>query len=196
MIGSVRGEVLERAATGEVLVEVGGVGYRVLVPLGAIPALDPGGSAFLFTHLHAREDAMTLFGFPTRDERDTFEVLIGASGVGPKLALAILSVHSPGVLRRVVVDDDVDALTLVPGVGKRTAQRLLVELKARLEVPALEAADPESATTSARPEVRAALSGLGYQTDEVRDVMAQLPEDGPVEDLLREALKLLAVTRV
>ncbi len=196
MIGSVRGEVLERAATGEVLVEVGGVGYRVLVPLGAIPALDPGSSTFLFTHLHAREDAMTLFGFPTRDERDTFEVLIGASGVGPKLALAILSVHSPGVLRRALVDDDVDALTLVPGVGKRTAQRLLVELKARLEVPALEPADSESTTTSARTEVRAALSGLGYQTDEVRDVMAQLPEDGPVEDLLREALKLLAVTRV
>jgi len=196
MIGSVRGEVLERAATGEVLVEVGGVGYRVLVPLGAIPALDPGSSTFLFTHLHAREDAMTLFGFPTRDERDTFEVLIGASGVGPKLALAILSVHSPSVLRRALVDDDVDALTLVPGVGKRTAQRLLVELKARLEVPALEPADSESTTTSARTEVRAALSGLGYQTDEVRDVMAQLPEDGPVEDLLREALKLLAVTRV
>ncbi len=196
MIGSVRGEVLERAATGEVLVEVGGVGYRVLVPLGAIPALDPGSSTFLFTHLHAREDAMTLFGFPTRDERDTFEVLIGASGVGPKLALAILSVHSPGVLRRALVDDDVDALTLVPGVGKRTAQRLLVELKARLEVPAIEPADSESTTTSARTEVRAALSGLGYQTDEVRDVMAQLPEDGPVEDLLREALKLLAVTRV
>ena len=196
MIGSVRGEVLERAATGEVLVEVGGVGYRVLVPLGAIPALDPGSSTFLFTHLHAREDAMTLFGFPTRDERDTFEVLIGASGVGPKLALAILSVHSPSVLRRALVDDDVDALTLVPGVGKRTAQRLLVELKARLEVPAIEPADSESTTTSARTEVRAALSGLGYQTDEVRDVMAQLPEDGPVEDLLREALKLLAVTRV
>lgn len=195
MIGSVRGEVVERSATGEVLVEVGGVGYRVLVPLSAVPALDPGSSAFLFTHLHAREDAMTLFGFPNRDERDTFEVLIGASGVGPKLALAILSVHSPGVLRRALLDDDVDALTLVPGVGKRTAQRLLVELKARLEVPALDATDAAS-TTSSRAEVREALSGLGYQADEVRDVLAQLPDDGPVEELLRDALKLLAVTRV
>ena len=195
MIGSVRGEVLERAATGEVLVEVGGVGYRVLVPLSAVPALDPGSNAFLFTHLHARDDAMTLFGFPTRDERDTFEVLIGASGVGPKLALAILSVHSPGVLRRALLDDDVDALTLVPGVGRRTAQRLLVELKARLEVPALEATEAASAT-SARVEVREALSGLGYGVEEVRDVLAQLPDDGPVEDLLRDALKLLAVTRV
>jgi Holliday junction DNA helicase RuvA len=195
VIGSVRGEVVERSATGEVLVEVGGVGYRVLVPLSAVPALDPGNTAFLFTHLHAREDAMTLFGFPTRDERDTFEVLIGATGVGPKLALAILSVHSPGVLRRALLDDDVAALTLVPGVGKRTAQRLLVELKARLEVPALDATDAVSAT-SARAEVREALSGLGYQADEVRDVLAQLPDDGRVEELLRDALKLLAVTRV
>ena len=79
MIGSVRGTVLERTASGEVLVEVGGVGYRCLVPLGAMAGLMPGGQAFLFTHLHVREDAMTLYGFPTRDERDTFEVLIGAS---------------------------------------------------------------------------------------------------------------------
>jgi Holliday junction DNA helicase RuvA len=195
MIGSVRGEVIERAATGEVLVDAHGVGYRVLMPLSAIPGLEPGNTAFLFTHLHAREDAMTLYGFSTRDERDTFEVLIGASGVGPKLALAILSVHSPGVLRRALVDDDLDALTLVPGVGKRTAQRLLVELKARLEVPSIDAADGDGAS-SARAEVRTALAGLGYQADEVREVLAQLPDDGAVEDLLRDALKLLAVTRV
>ncbi len=150
MIGSVRGEVLERSATGEVLVEVGGVGYRVLVPLGAIPSLDPGSGAFLFTHLHVREDAMTLFGFPTRDERDTFEVLVAATGVGPKLALAILSVHSPGALRRALLDDDVEALTLVPGVGKRTAQRLVVELKTRLDVPDLEPTDAASTSGAGR----------------------------------------------
>jgi Holliday junction DNA helicase RuvA len=196
MIGSVRGEVIERAATGEVLVEVNGVGYRLLVPLSAIPGLEPGSAAFLFTHLHARDDAMTLYGFPTRDERDTFEVLIGASGVGPKLALAILSVHSPGVLRRALVDDDLAALTLVPGVGKRTAQRLLVELKARLELPAVDPGEGTGASSSARAEVRTALAGLGYQADEVREVLAQLPDDGPVEEMLREALRLLAVTRV
>ena len=99
MIGSVRGSVLERLATGEVLVEVGGVGYRVLVPLGAMPSLTPGAPAFLFTHLHVRDDALVLYGFPTREERDTFEVLLGAAGVGPKLALAILSVHSPAAHR-------------------------------------------------------------------------------------------------
>jgi holliday junction DNA helicase RuvA len=192
MIGSVRGTVIERTATGEVLVEVGGVGYRVNVPAGALPGLHPGNAAFLFTHLHVREDAMVLYGFPSRDERDTFEALIGTTGVGPKLALAMLSVHSPAGLRRALLEDDIAALTLVPGVGKRTAQRLLVELKSRLEVPELDLTD-EGGGPAPRAEVRAALAGLGYGADEVRDVVGQLPEDGTVEDLLREALKLLSV---
>ena len=191
MIGSVRGTVIERTASGEALVEVGGVGYRVNVPAGALPALHPGNTAFLFTHLHVREDAMGLYGFPSRDERDTFEALIGTTGVGPKLALAMLSVHSPSSLRRALLEDDLAALTLVPGVGRRTAQRLLVELKSRLEVPELDLSDEGG--PAPRAEVRAALAGLGYGTDEVRDVVAQLPEDGSVEDLLREALKLLSV---
>src|SRR4051794_25629324 len=106
MIGSVRGTVIERTMAGEVLVEVGGVGYRVQVPLGTVPSLEAGGQTFLFTHLHVRDDAMILFGFPTRDERDTFESLIGATGVGPKLGLAILSVHSPNDLRRCLAEDD------------------------------------------------------------------------------------------
>jgi Holliday junction DNA helicase RuvA len=197
MIGSVRGSVLERSASGEVLVEVGGVGYRVLVPLGAVPTLEPGEPAFLFTHLHVRDDAMVLYGFPTRDERDTFEVLIGANGVGPKLGLAILSVHPPAALRRALVDDDLEALTLVPGVGKRTAQRLLIELKARLEVPDLDLADGASTgPPTARAEVREALGGLGYGPDEIREVLAQLPDDAPVEELLREALRSVAGSHV
>ena len=193
MIGSVRGTVVERTAAGEVLVEVGGVGYRAFVPAGALPALHPGDAAFLFTHLHVREDAMVLYGFPTRDERDTFEALIATTGVGPKLALAMLSVHSPAGLRRALLEDDLAALTMVPGVGKRTAQRLLVELKTRLEVPELDLAERGNAPAP-RAEVRVALAGLGYAPDEVRDVVAQLPEEGSVEELLREALKLLAVT--
>lgn len=195
MIGSVRGTVIERSMSGEVLVEVGGVGYRALVPLGAVPALEPGTQSFLFTHLHVREDAMVLYGFPTRDERDTFEALIAATGVGPKLALAILSVHTPGALRRALLDDDLDALTLVPGVGKRTAQRLLVELKARLEVPEVDLVDTPAAAPTARAEVRAALAGLGYGPDEVRDALGELRADLPLEELLRAALKRLAVTR-
>jgi Holliday junction DNA helicase RuvA len=195
VIGSVRGTIIERTTSGEVLVEVGGVGYRVNIPLRVVPTMDPGTNAFLFTHLHVREDAMTLFGFPSRDERDTFEVLISATGVGPKLALAILSVHTPVALRRGLADDDLDLLMLVPGVGKRTAQRLLIELKTRLEVPDLDLTVATGGTTTARSEVRDALIGLGYSPDEVRAVLTQLAEDGTVEELLRDALRVLAGTR-
>jgi Holliday junction DNA helicase RuvA len=194
MIGSLRGTILDRAIGGEVLLEVGGVGYRVAVPSGAVAALELGGPAFLFTHLVVREDALSLFGFPDREQRDTFEALMSATGVGPKLALAILSAHSPSALRRAVIEGDLDALTLVPGVGKRTAQRLMIELAAKLGAAA---PDPPGADggPSARAELRAALEGLGYGADEVRYVLDSLPADGPVEVLLKEALKLLAVDR-
>ena len=195
MIGSVRGTVIERAASGEVLVEVGGVGYRLLAPIRAIPDLHPGANTFLFTHLHVREDAMVLYGFPTRDERDTFEALIGATGVGPKLALAILSVHQPPALRRALAADDLEALVLVPGVGKRTAQRLLVELKSRLDVPDLDLGAVPGAPSGAHAEVREALTGLGYSGEEVRDVLGRLTDDGDVESLLRDALRVLAGAR-
>ena len=133
MIGSLRGVLLDRTATGEVLVEVGGVGYRATVAPTTLVALgELGSQVFLHVHTHVREDALILYGFATLDERRCFEALIGAHGVGPALALAILSVHSPGALRRALLSDDVDALTLVPGVGKKTAARLLVELKSRL----------------------------------------------------------------
>jgi Holliday junction DNA helicase RuvA len=196
VIGSLRGTVLERTATGESIVEVGGVGYRVLVPMRDLAALVPGEPTFVFTHLHVREDALVLYGFPTRDERDTFEALIGANGVGPKLALAICSVHTPAALRRAIIDEDVDALTLVPGVGKRTAQRLLLELKARLDLPGLGGGDTEPAVVTARVQVREALAGLGYGPDEVRDALVSLPDDAPVEQLLRDALRRLAGSRV
>jgi holliday junction DNA helicase RuvA len=196
VIGSLRGTVIGRTTTGEVLLEVGGVGYRALVPLSAIPSLEVGANTFLFTHTYVRDDAIVLYGFPSRDERETFDVLIGANGVGPKLALAILSVHTPTSLRRCLTEDDLDGLVMVPGVGKRTAQRLLIELKSRLEVPDLDLAGVLGAPAhSARVEVRDALSGLGYSVDEVRDVLGQLPEDGTVEDLLRDALRLLAGSR-
>jgi Holliday junction DNA helicase RuvA len=193
VIGSLRGTVLERMLSGEVLVEVAGIGYRVLVPVSSVAALEPGTNVFLYTHQHVRDDALTLFGFVTRDERDTFEALITASGVGPKLALAVLSVHSPSSLRRCLAEDDVDSLVAVPGVGKRTAQRLLVDLKARLVVPDLDLATvPGSTTPNARAEVRDALAGLGYSGEEVREVFAQLGDEGTVEDLLRDALRALA----
>jgi len=198
VIGSLRGTVLERLPTGEALLEVGGVGYRVLVPLGALSALEPGGLAFLFTHHHVRDDAMVLYGFPSREERDTFEVLLGAAGVGPTLALKILSVHGPLALQRAVADQDLDALILVPGVGKRTGERLLVELRARLDVPipsGVGAVTGPDGRPLVRAQVREALTGLGYGPEEVRETLTRLPEDGSVEDLLREALRLLVVAR-
>lgn len=192
MIGSLRGVVLERYATGEVLLEAAGVGYRVHVPVRSLPALGPGNESFLYVHHHIREDAATLYGFATRDERDTFEALLAANGVGPKLALAICAVHPPDALRRCLADDDIDALVMVPGVGKRTAQRLLIELKARLDVPDVDLTESAANPGSTRATVRDALAGLGYSADEVREVLARLPEDGGVEELLRDALRALA----
>ena len=193
MIGSVRGTVLERTPAGEVLVEVGGVGYRVLVPSGTLALAEPGSATFLVTHLHVREDAMVLYGFATREERDTFETLLATSGVGPKLALAMLSAHSPNTLRRAVADGDVDALCLVPGVGKRTAQRLLVDLRARLDVPESEVDLAGAEGTNARAEARAALAELGYATEEIRAALAEVPAEAPVEEQVRAGLRRLAV---
>jgi len=202
MIGSLRGVVLDRQprsdSAGEVLLEVGGVGYRVIVPGGSLNRVgELGAPAFLHVHTHVREDAIILYGFASRDERGCFEALIGTHGVGPAVALAMLSVHSPAALRRAVATDDVDALCLVPGIGKKTAIRLLIELKARLDldldepVLSMVGAAP-TGVTAARQEVRAALAGLGYGHDEVRETLAALPPEGTVEDLLRLALRRLA----
>jgi len=195
VIGSLRGTVLDRSIGGEILLEVGGVGYRVAVPSGAVAALEPGAPAFLFTHLVVREDALSLYGFPDREQRDTFEALMSATGVGPKLALAVLSIHSPAGLRRAVIEGDLDALTLVPGVGKRTAQRLMIELAAKLGTEAPDPAGADGGGPSPRAEVRAALEGLGYGAEEVRLVLDNLTGEAPVEVLLKEALKRLAVER-
>jgi holliday junction DNA helicase RuvA len=207
VIGSLRGTLLERSTAGEVVVEVGGVGYRALMPPAALWSLgEPGGEVFLHTHLHVREDALTLYGFATRDERVCFEALIGAHGVGPSLALAILSVHQPDALRRALVDDDLGALCLVPGVGKKTAARLLIELKARLELPEIEVdvvaganggASPAGSpgVPSARAEVREALVSLGYGPDEIREAVRDLPADGDVPALLKQALTSLSTVR-
>jgi Holliday junction DNA helicase RuvA len=205
MIGSLRGVILDRAprsdSAGEVLLEVGGVGYRVIVPGGTFSRIgELGAPAFVHVHTHVREDAIILYGFASRDERTCFEALIGTHGVGPAVALAMLSVHSPTALRRAVATDDVDALCLVPGIGKKTAIRLLIELKARLDLeldePALSLVGANGSAPSgpaaARQEVRVALAALGYAHEEVREAIGALPDDGTVEDLLRVALRHLA----
>lgn len=198
MIGSLRGTVVDRSAAGEALVEVAGVGYRVSLAPGTLAGLgDVGAPVFLWVHHHVRDDAVVLYGFTARAERDCFEALIGAHGVGPALGLAILSVHTPETLRRCLLDGDIDALTLVPGVGKKTAARLLIELKSRLDVPDLDLAgyEADQGPATARAELRVALAGLGYEADEVGPVLSRLPSDGDLESLLREALKLLAAAR-
>lgn len=199
MIGSLRGTLLDRTLSGEVLVEVAGVGYRVVVsPSTAVAVGDIGESVFLHVHHHIREDAQTLYGFTTRDERIAFEALLSAHGVGPALALAILSVHPPASLQRVLADDDLASLCLVPGVGKKTAQRLLVELKSKLDVPDLDGVEVSGgigSNGSARSDVHDALAGLGYGPDEIRDAVRDLPADGDTADLLRAALARLAVAR-
>jgi len=197
VIGSLRGALLDRSLDGDVLIEVAGVGYRVIVAPTASPAVgEIGDDVFLWIHHHIREDAQTLYGFATREERVCFEALLGAHGVGPALALAILSVHGPAALREVIASQDVSALCLVPGVGNKTAARLLVELQSRLDLPDIVDLTPTPGTapvSSVRRDVTEALAGLGYGPDEVRRVVDDLPAEGEPADLLREALRRLAV---
>lgn len=199
MIGSLRGTLVERDP-GEITVEVGGIGYRVTVgPTTAVSLGDLGSEVLVQVHHHIREDAQTLYGFATRTERACFEALLAAHGVGPSLALAILSVHGPEQLALVVATDDVASLCLVPGVGKKTAARLLLELKAKLDLPEMETSGvPTSGPageSSVMSDLTEALSGLGYGHDEIKGVLADLPDEGDVADLLRDALRRLAGAR-
>jgi Holliday junction DNA helicase RuvA len=193
MIGSLRGSVLERTTEGEVLLEVGGVGYLVTVSSRVLAELEPGTSVFLYVHHHIREDAQTLYGFASRDDRSTFQALIGTHGIGPALAVAILATHPPAALFDVVSNNDAAALTLVPGIGKKTAERLIIELRDRLSVPVLDSG--EGSSVSAVADVRDALAGLGYGTDEIRDVLRELPTGADSSTLLRDALKMLGARR-
>ncbi|HEY7915493.1 MAG TPA: Holliday junction branch migration protein RuvA [Acidimicrobiales bacterium] len=197
MIGSLRGVLVDRPAPGEVIVEVGGVGYRVSVPTSLSANLGRTGTeAFLHVHTHVREDAIVLFGFAHADERRCFEALLGAHGVGPSLALAILSSMSPAALSTAVLEDDIDMLCVVPGVGKKTAARLLLELKARLDLPTLGGTGPGGeAGGSPRGEVRAALVELGYGPEEIRGVLDVVDDDESVEDMVRSALRELTRSR-
>jgi Holliday junction DNA helicase RuvA len=190
MIGALRGTIAERSASGnEVLLDVQGVCYRVQVTPTTLAALiDTSAPVLLHTHLHVREDALTLFGFGSRDERACFEALIGAHGVGPSMAMAILGVHRPDALREIVADDDADSLSLVPGIGKKTAIKLLLELKSRLDLPLLDPVPVGAAPPTPRAEVRDALASLGYGPDEIREATRDLPTDGDVQLLLKLAL--------
>ena len=195
MIGSLRGTVLERSPDGHALLAVAGVGYVVHVSPRTLAELEPTSAAFLHVHHHIREDDQTLYGFLTREERATFQNLIAAHGVGPSLAMSILATLSPSALVDVVANGDVTALTAVPGVGKKTAERLLVELKGRLVGASVETT-VESGTLS---DLREALLGLGYSETEIRDVIRDMPDDvrrsRTTEEMLRHSLSQLAARR-
>lgn len=199
MIGWLRGRVVDRHPDGELVVDVGGVGYRVSVPAPLLASAGgPGTEIELHVHTHVRDDAIVLYGFGSTADRATFEALLGAHGVGPALALSVLATLGPVALSRAVLDDDVDALCAVPGVGRKTAARLVIDLKAKLAVPdAMPVTVPGSsgAGAAARGEVRAALAELGYGADEIRRALDALPGDGGVEELLRLALRELAASR-
>jgi Holliday junction DNA helicase RuvA len=187
MIGRLRGIVASKHA-GRVLVDVAGVGYEVMVtPQTLVELPSVGEEGVLHTHLHVREDQMALFGFTTDEQRDLFRTLLGVSGVGPKVALAILGTLSTDELRGAVVAEDAAALTAVPGIGKRSAQKLMLELRPKLELPDAEVLSGGSSAV----EVRQALDGLGYQSAEIREAMRELPSDLPVEELLRLSLQEL-----
>lgn len=195
MIGSLRGTVLERSPDGHVLLEVSGVGYVVHVSPRTLAELEPTSTAFVHVHHHIRDDDQTLYGFLSRDERTTFQSLIGTHGVGPALAMSILATLSPSALVDVVANGDASSLTAVPGVGKKTAERLLVELKGRLALPTLDT-PTDSGSLS---DLREALLGLGYSESEVRDVVRDLPDDvrttRSAEEMLRHSLTQLAARR-
>lgn len=168
--------------------DVGGVGYEVALPIRSMAQLPHRGETVtLFTHLHVREDGMALYGFWSEGERDLFRVLLGASGVGPKVALAILGVFTVEGLTRAVVAEDVDALVQVPGVGKRGAQKLILDLK-----PKIADLEPEVMTGgSSLAQLRQALENLGYATSEIRMVLPVIDTAQPLGEQVRQALKEL-----
>ena len=197
MIGLLRGTLALRDSD-EVIVETAGVGYRVAVSPDTSAALgELGREVLLHTYHHIREDAQTLYGFDTPDKRRVFEGLISAHGVGPAMGMAILSIYDPSELAGILATDDLDALCLVPGVGKKTAARLLVELKSRLDIGEVATAVASGRPAGGQPAdarsvVRQALSELGYSAEEIRSAIAALPPDGDSSALLKSALRHLA----
>jgi Holliday junction DNA helicase RuvA len=184
MIAFLEGEVVEKAA-GRLVLGVGGVGYELVVPTSVLSSLPPVGTrARVHTRQVVREDSLTLYGFASTDERELFDLLTSVTGVGPKVALGFLSSLRPDAIRRAVVAGDADALTVVPGVGKKVAQRVVLDLRDRL------GGEGELVAEGPLADVREALLSLGLTPAEASEAMAGIEADGkPTEDLLREALR-------
>ena len=200
MIGRLTGRIAEDGADGTVILDVGGVGYEVLVPMGTggRAASDATGCVTLYVHTHVREDAFLLYGFASRSERAAFRELIGVSSIGPKLAANILGVLSVSELASAVVTGNLKALTRVPGVGKKTAERIALELKDKLSAHSRPAASSlADASAGGRPGdlLHGALTRMGYKPAEADRAVAALGDriaTVALTDLVREALALLS----
>jgi holliday junction DNA helicase RuvA len=195
MIAAVRG-TLEAKSLDSAFVTVGGVTLRVFAPLSTLANLTGGDQVHLHTYLLVREDVLALYGFATAEDRDLFEQLLSVGGVGPRIGLALLSSMSAAALQQAVLDEDADRLTLAPGVGKKLASRLVLELRPRFQKLApIAAAVPAGAPPSAnRAAVAEALANLGYPPNQAAAAARSLPDhaSGSLEDLIMQALRSMA----
>jgi Holliday junction DNA helicase RuvA len=187
MIATLRGEV-SQVEDNALIVEVGGVGLRVFVPAPLRGQSKTGEAVFLFTHLVVREDALTLYGFESQGDRELFNILLGVDGVGPKVALSVLSTLTLDAVQRAVFADEPDVLSRVPGVGKKTAQKMALHLKDKLKP--IDSLSKLAAISDTDAEVVAALTALGYSVVEAQAAVQSIPKDAPddTEERLRLAL--------
>ncbi len=187
MIASLEGTV-SQILDDSLVINVGGVGFRVYVPKNVCKEAELYKSRVFFTYLVVREDALTLFGFETLEERDLFVLLLGANGVGPRTALAIISTMSIGLIRKAILAEEADLFTRVPGVGKKTAQSIVLQLQGKIkgEMPEM-----DRSTRDIDTEVLDALTGLGYSVVEAQSAIQMIPKDAPkdLETRLRLALQ-------
>jgi Holliday junction DNA helicase RuvA len=197
MIGILHGKLSEKG-TDSVIVDVGGVGYEVYVPLGTLARLPKTGETVtLYIHTHVREDDLRLFGFESRSDKTAFQTMLKVSGVGPKLAVTVLGALSGPDLARVIDGSDVKRLTAIPGIGKKTAERMILELSGRIKLSAEGIASPASGSVFG--DLGSALTNLGFKPVQVERVLADMrgrnESDVPFVTLLREALSLLKETK-
>ncbi|HMB21632.1 MAG: Holliday junction branch migration protein RuvA [Chloroflexota bacterium] len=188
MIATLRGEIAQ-VEENALILEVGGVGLRVFVPAPLRTRMKAGDSILLYTHLVVREDALILYGFESPSERELFNILLGVDGVGPKAALSVLSTLSLDAIQRAVFAEEADILNRVPGVGKKTAQKIALHLKDKLKP--MDTLATVAAMTDRDSEVLAALTALGYSVVEAQSAIQSLPRDAPegTEERLRMALQ-------
>lgn len=200
MIGRLTGKVVAQEADGAIVLDVGGVGYELSAPLGTLGRVRPddAGRVTLWVHTHVREDALALFGFADEAERFAFRTLLGVSNVGPKIAVAVLGALPAAELARTVARRDLTALTAVSGIGKKIAERLLLELRDKLtatQAPAGTVPAQAARPTTGEERLRSALTGMGFKPSEAERAATAVQGragDAPLEELLREALALLA----